>query len=122
MPYLMDGPSAGMSSFDPRTDTPGPDGSMSGQGMPVDPTEQEGAGEGEGQDEASLFESLLSTLNQLRGLSSVSEQNKLALEKAGTLIQQIKAAEEKEMEGAMQGKLTPGLLRRANAPQAGIAG
>lgn len=120
MPYLMDGPSAGMSSFDPRTDTPGPDGSMTGQGMPVDPdAAEEGGGE---QDEASLFESLLSTLNQLRGLSSVSEQNKLALEKAGTLIQQIKAAEEKEMEGAMKGAMTPGLLRRANAPQAGAAG
>jgi hypothetical protein len=110
MPVFQGGPMDGSMTFDPRTDDPAP-------------AEAEDDGEGQAEDEESLFRTLIDTVNKLRGLPSVSEQNKLSLEKAGTLIQQIKAAEEKEMEGAMQGKLTPGLLRKANsAPPAGMMG
>lgn len=103
----------GSINFDPRTDDPAP-----GEG---DASEQE-----EPEDEETLFASLMSSINKLRTLPSVTEQTKLALEKAATLVQQIKAAEEKEMEGAMKGAMTPGLLRKANggggAPMGGGPG
>jgi hypothetical protein len=34
------------------------------------------------------------------------------LEKASTLVQQIKASEEKDEESAMGGKMTPGVMRK----------
>lgn len=127
MPFFQGNPDSpaeqqqaqGQTFFDPRTDEP----------APVDAEGQGDTGSPQAEDEETLFKTLIDTVNKLRGLPTVSEQNKLALEKAGTLIQQIKAAEEKEMEGAMKGAMTPGLLRKANgggpmmgAGQAGAGG
>jgi len=101
MPVFQGGPADGQMVFDPRTDEPAPD---------------------QGGTEEELFKTLMDTVNQLRGLPTVSEQTKLSLEKAATLIQQIKAEEEKAVEGAMQGQMTPALLRKANAPAGGMSG
>ena len=54
--------------------------------------------EGDAPDESVLFSTLLESMRGLLSLGTVSEQNKLNLEKASTLVQQIKAAEEKEQE------------------------
>lgn len=43
------------------------------------------------------------------------EQNKLTMEKITTLIQQVLASEEKELQDAMGGKMSPKLLSRAYA-------
>ncbi len=69
----------------------------------------EGGGE---QDESAMFSSLLETIRGLLGLGTLSEQNKLNLEKASTLVQQIKASEEKDAHAAMSGSLNPGIARK----------
>lgn len=129
MPVFMDGPAAGHKFFDEATDDHAPPGFDPSQPPPPGagppppgfgpPPGAEAGAPAEGEDEEALFAKLMASINSLRALPSVKEQNKLALEKAATLIQQIKADEEKEMEGAMQGKLSPGLLARANRPQGG---
>lgn len=43
----------------------------------------------------------------------VSEKERLLLEKVTTMIQQIRAEREKEQDGLIQGKMSPGALRRA---------
>jgi len=43
------------------------------------------------------------------------EQNKLTMEQVTTLIQKVLAAEEKELQDAMGGKMSPKLLSRAYA-------
>ena len=108
MPVFQGGPADGQMVFDPRTDEPAPN-----EGTSPDP---------QAEDEETLFTTLMDTVNKLRGLPTVSEQTKLQLEKAATLIQQIKAEEEKQIEGAMQGQMTPALLRKANAPAGGMSG
>ena len=83
------------------------------------PGPPEGGGD---QDEAQMFSSLLTTIRSLLSLGTVSEQNKLALEKASTLVQQIKASEEKDEEAAMTGKLNPGMMRKMSAGGGGGGG
>ncbi len=73
--------------------------------------EQDGGEE----DEAAKLDSLLQNAIGLAQAGSLSEQNKLKIQKVMTLIQEIRADEEKEMDGAMKGAMTPGLLRKANA-------
>ena len=80
-----------------------------GGGAPPEAPAPEGGGD---QDEAAMFSSLLETIRSLLSLGTVSEQNKLSLEKASTLVQQIKASEEKDEEAAMTGKLNPGMMRK----------
>jgi hypothetical protein len=66
----------------------------------------------EAPDEGAMFKSLLDNIRGLLSLGTLSEQNKLNLEKASTLVQQIKASEEKDEESAMGGKMTPGVMRK----------
>lgn len=92
------GPMDGTAVFDPAVDErPGP---------------EQGGGE---QDEAAKLDSLLQNAIGLAQAGSLSEQNKLKIQKVMTLLQEIRADEEKEMDGAMKGAMTPGLLRKANA-------
>jgi hypothetical protein len=65
-----------------------------------------------GGDESAMFRSVMDSIRSLLSMDTLSEQNKLALEKASTLIQQIKASEEKDGEAAMTGKLSPGIMRK----------
>ena len=44
----------------------------------------------------------------------LSEQNKLAIQQVMTLVQKIKAGEEKDSEQMLQGKLSPSMMRRAS--------
>jgi hypothetical protein len=67
----------------------------------------------EGLSEGERFKRLLSDIRALLMSNELSEQNTLQLSKAETLIQQIKASEEKEQDAAMGGKLSPGILRKA---------
>lgn len=85
----------------------GPEAGPPGAAPPEAPPE--GGGD---QDEAAMFGSLLDTIRQLLGAGTLSEQNKLNLEKASTLVQQIKASEEKDADAAMTGKLNPGIMRK----------
>ena len=87
--------------------TGGPLDGMSGMD-PAAPLPEEAPEESEGE----IFKRVLSDVRALLSLDTVSEQNKLLLEKATTLIQQIKASEEKDMDSAMGGKLNPGVLRK----------
>jgi hypothetical protein len=96
----MGGPMGGM--------TP-PGGPMAGPGGPPPGGPPPPAAGG---DEAAMFRSLLDNIRGLLSMNTLSEQNKLALEKASTLVQQIKASEEKDEEAAMTGKLNPGVMRR----------
>jgi hypothetical protein len=84
-------------------------GPMDGQGIPAGPeaAPEEELSEGE------RFKRLLSDIRALLMSNELSEQNTLQLSKAETLIQQIKASEEKEQDAAMSGKLSPGILRKA---------
>jgi len=70
------------------------------------------AGGAPAESEGEIFRRILSDARALLELGTVSEQNKLLLEKATTLIQTIKASEEKDDEKAMGGALTPGVLRK----------
>lgn len=101
MPAFMDGPMGGQAFFDPASDEPAPEQAM----MP--------AQESEPQDEEAMFQQLLAAARALIGSDGLSEQNRLKLEKVTTLIQEIKAAEEKEMEQAATGKLSPRLISKA---------
>lgn len=71
------------------------------------PPEPEGQG-----GPADLYQQIISLLSQAQEVED-SEQDKLALEKVRTLIQQLLADEEREEEEAMAGKMSPGLLKRA---------
>ena len=90
-------------------------GPLAGMSMsdPANPIEEEAPAESEGE----LFKRVLSDVRALLSLESVSEQNKLLLEQASTLIQKIKASEEKDMDSAMGGKLNPGVLRKLGGAQ-----
>jgi hypothetical protein len=62
--------------------------------------------------EAKHFNDLIDGVRALIGKLD-SEQNKLKLEKVTTLLQEIRAADEQEEEGMMQGKPSPRMIRRA---------
>lgn len=94
-------------------------GPLNGQGMMTDeemsamePPVPSAAPESGGGDEASMFRSLLENIRGLLAMDTLSEKNKLALEKASTLVQQIKADEEKDEEAAMTGKINPTVMRK----------
>ena len=102
-----------MADIDPRM--AGPTAGMGESSMPgVMPggPPPPGAPPAGGGDEAAMFRSVMDSIRNLLSMDSLSEQNKLALEKASTLIQQIKASEEKDEEAAMTGKLNPSVMRR----------
>ena len=68
---------------------------------------------GGAEDEQGMLSSLLMSARQVLNMGTLSEQNKLLIEQATTLIQKVMASEEKEMNDAMSGKLSPGILRKA---------
>lgn len=80
--------------------------------------EEPGAGGGQ-EDESAIFRRMLEDARSLLAADSLSEANKLLMEQATTLIQKIRASEEKEMDDAMSGKLSPGVLRKAGAAGGG---
>ncbi len=82
---------------------------MSAMQPPAGPPAEEGGGD---KDESAMFASLLESIRGLLSSGTLSEQNKLNLEKASTLVQQIKASEEKDADAAMGGKLNPGMMRK----------
>jgi hypothetical protein len=86
-------------------------GPLDGQGVPPDAG---GGMEAPADDlsEGDRFKRLLSDIRALLASNELSEQNTLQLSKAETLIQTIKASEEKEQDAAMNGKLSPGILRK----------
>lgn len=111
MPRFIGGPRDGEVEFDPSMDMlpPGMDQGLSSTDLPAEtPAESEPAE----LDEGGRFDRMLSDALALAS-GDMSEQNKLAIQKVMTELQKIKAAEEKESEGMMQGKLSPGLMRRA---------
>lgn len=109
MPFFADGPQAGTAVFDPRVDERGAPPVDMGAAA-ADPADPSGNGGPDQQGEAQLFEGVLAGLRQLLAGGSLSQSSTLLLSKAETLLQQIKAAEEKD---AGQQKMTPELLRRA---------
>ncbi len=111
MPAFIGGPADGTGSFDPRVDTAAPQGPPGlGAG---DPADAAGNGGPDAQNEQQLFDQVLSGIRGLLGARSLSQSSTLLVSKAETLLQQVKAAEEKEQQGALQGKLSPGLMQRA---------
>lgn len=92
-----------------------------GQAMPADPAMLGGGFpegmppdmpmEGGGQSASDILQQILSLADEYRAQEQ-SQQNLLLVEKLRTIAQQILAAEEKEDEGMMQGKFSPGSLRR----------
>ena len=106
MAVFRGGPMDGTAVFDPAVDERGP-------------APEQGGGD---EDEAAKLDRMLQDALGLAQGGTLSEQDKLKIQKVLTIIQEIKAAEEKEMDGAMKGAMTPGLLRKANAGTAGAAG
>jgi hypothetical protein len=83
-------------------------GPLDGMSGP-DPAAPEAAPEESGAD---LFKSTLANVRNLLMSEEFDEKQKLALSKAESLLQQVKAQEEKEQNDAMGGKLSPGILRK----------
>lgn len=67
--------------------------------------------EAEPEDATAILEQILSLADRYRQQEQ-SQQNLLLVEKLRTIAQQILAAEEKEMDGMLQGKMTPSAVRR----------
>lgn len=88
-------------------------GPLHGRGALYEEQAEEPAAEGGDADEGALFQQILQAARSLLSMDSLSEQNKLLLEQATTMVQKVKASEEKEMNDAMSGKLSPGVLRKA---------
>lgn len=88
---------------------PGPPGGGPMDAMAAAPVEGAEPPAGE---EGAMFRSLLESIRGLLSINTLSEKNKLALEKASTLVQQIKADEEKDEMDAMTGKLNPTVMRK----------
>lgn len=63
------------------------------------------------EDASSILQQILALADRYRRQEQ-SQKNLLDVEKLRTIAQQILAAEEKERDDAMQGKLTPSAVRR----------
>jgi hypothetical protein len=85
----------------------GPLDGMSGPDPAAPPIEEEAPQSG-----ADLFKAVLADVRQLLMSEEFDEKQKMALSKAESLLQQVKAQEEKEQQDAMGGKLSPGILRK----------
>jgi hypothetical protein len=134
MPAYVGGPLHGQSGYQEGVDPPEADPRLTGAtNMPLgDPAQGGGlaallgggapAGPAAEDDlpEPARFDRVLADLLKLSGGSN-TEQNKLALQKAMTLIQQIKASEEKESEQAMSGKPSPRMLQGLYGQASGAA-
>lgn len=76
-----------------------------GGGAPAPP--QEGGG-----DVTTMLQDMLALAGEYLAQEE-TETNKLTMQKVTTMIQQILAEEEKELQGAMQGKMSPALLQKS---------
>jgi len=75
-----------------------------------------GASEPEGEDgldEGAKLDRVISDLLALAGGGTLTEQSKSKIQKAMTVVQDIKAAEEKESQDMMGGKMSPRLMSKA---------
>jgi hypothetical protein len=108
MPALIGGPLDGKAYFDPALDPGAPPSDVG----PPAPEESSGRMDWAAMPEAKHFMTLLDGARALIPKID-SEQDRLMLEKVTTMLQQIKASEEKEQEGMLQGKASPRQMRRA---------
>lgn len=88
-------------------------GPLDGQSAPDPAMPEEPAQESA----ADLFKSTLANVRALLSSPDFNEQQRMELSKAESLLQKIKAQEEKEQEQAMSGKLSPGILRKIGGGQ-----
>jgi hypothetical protein len=68
--------------------------------------------EPEPRDPAEIIDEMMDLLFEYRATESDAE-DLLVIEKVGTILQQLRARNQKEADGMMQGKITPRALRRA---------
>ncbi len=120
MPVVSGGPLAGQVSVDPSMGDPtieqmlgGEGGGMMG-GPPGQDAPMEG-GEQESLSPAARFDRIHTDVRALltEDDGEFSEQDKLIVSKVETLLSGFKAGREKETEQGLQGKMSPGLMRRA---------
>ena len=64
------------------------------------------------EDAGAIFKAVLADIRMLLQSPDFSEQQRLELSKAESLLQKVKAQEEKEQEQAMSGKFSPGIIRK----------
>jgi hypothetical protein len=93
----------------PPSGPPGPDPSM--MGGPPD----QGGGE---DDPISILQQMLDLADNY-GQVEPDDEDKLLMEKARTLLQQLLAKDQKDQDGLMQGKLSPSAMRKAAPPAGG---
>jgi hypothetical protein len=129
MPMFVGGPRDGQMEYDPEQDQPlppellarleqesgGAAGSaagapMGGGGAPAGSAAQPLGDEEEGE----LLDGMLTAALRLAGGNSLSEQNKQQIQQAMSLLQKIKAEEERDGEQMMQGKVSPSMMRQAS--------
>jgi hypothetical protein len=85
----------------------GPDPAMGGQ--PPSPDASAG-----GDDPTNIIRDMLDLLNEYKA-SEEDEEDLLLVEKIGTQLQQLLANNQKELDGAMKGTISPKLLRKQYA-------
>lgn len=122
MPIFSGGPLDGMMQYRPGAGDPTPDeiaGMMGGgdQGGPA-PMGDPAAAAGGPPDDLSPGARFDRIHSDVRALltgddGEFSEQDKLIVSKVETLLSGFKAGREKESDQAMQGKLSPGLMKRS---------
>jgi cell division septum initiation protein DivIVA len=64
-------------------------------------------------DEAAKLDRVIQDMLALAGGGTLSEQSKSSIQQAMSLVQKIKAAEEKESQDMLGGKISPGLMSKA---------
>ena len=69
----------------------------------------------EGGDMASDVRQIIQAVRAFADANGTSEQERLVVEKITTLLQQLSSDREKEEQGMLQGKLSPGAMSRAYA-------
>ena len=77
-------------------------------GPPAGPPEDQGGGE---DNPVEILKQMLELADQYRGVEP-DEEDKASMEQARTLLQQLLAKDQKEKDGLLQGKASPGALRR----------
>lgn len=113
---IMDmlGQAGGAPGGGPPAGPPPPDPSQTG-GPPPGP--DGGGGDPSQQDPSNLIRDMLDLLDQYKSTEE-DEADKLLVEKIGTQLQQLLANNQQTLDQAMQGKISPKLLRKqyAGAP------
>lgn len=91
---------------------PAPSPASSGP-MPNDPSSQDSPDSGSSSlSDSDRLDRILSDMLAVAG-GGISEQDKARIQKAMTLVQDIKAAEEKDSHAALGGKLSPKMMAKA---------